>query len=165
MTDFNAPKPKVETRQIETYSDPEFLRTFLSFWRMEETAERRETASSRRRMTSRVARGTRRRAAELCSSSDAAISSDTIWSFISMSTRCLSKESWGCRLWQAELIHFLGSKFSFENGPKSSIMVAATEPGTHHFTQSSSFLLSSDSPNNCIIGGFSNTSLPPRNKL
>jgi len=93
MTDFNVPKPKVETRQNETYSDPEFLRTFLSFWRMEETAERRETASSRRRMTSRVARGTRRRAAELCSSSDAAISSDTIWSFISMSTRCLSKES------------------------------------------------------------------------
>jgi len=93
ITYFNVPKPNGETRRIETYSDLEFLRTFLSFWRMDETAERRETASSRRRMTSRVARGTRRRAAELCSSSDAAISSDTICSFISMSTRCLSKES------------------------------------------------------------------------
>lgn len=165
MTYFNVSKPKGETRRTETYSDPEFLRTFLSFWRMEETADRRETASSRRRMTSRVARGTRRRAAELCSSSDAAISSDTICSFISMSTRCLSKESWGCRLWQAELIHFLGSKFSFENGPKSSIMVAATEPGTHHFTQSSSFFLSSDSPNNYVTGSFSSTSLPLTNEL
>ncbi|WVZ03837.1 hypothetical protein V8G54_024643, partial [Vigna mungo] len=50
MTYFNVPKAKGETRRTETYSDPEFLRTFLSFWRMEETADRRETASSRRRM-------------------------------------------------------------------------------------------------------------------
>lgn len=100
--------------------------TFLSFWRIPETADRRETASSRKRITSRVARGTRRRALALSSSSEAAISSDTIWSFISKSTRCLSKDSCGWRDWQAELIHFFGSKFSPEKGPKSRFMAAPT---------------------------------------
>lgn len=97
--------------------------TFLSFWRIAETAERRETASSRRRRTSRVARGTRRRAAAPCSSSEAAISSETIWSFDSSSARCSSTESCECRLWVAAFIHFFGSKLSLENGPRSSIML------------------------------------------
>lgn len=90
---------------------------------MEESEERRERESSRRRRTSRVARGTRRRAAEDCSSKEAAISSDTIWSFISMSTKCLSSESGACFwLCVAELIHFFGSNFSSENGPRSNII-------------------------------------------
>jgi len=88
---------------------------------MEETEVRRETASSRRRTTSRVARGTRRRAAALCSSREAAISSDTIWSFISRSTKCLSSDSCWCRVLQAEFIHFFGSNLSSENGPRSNI--------------------------------------------
>ena len=97
-------------------------RTFLSFWRIPATELRRDTASSRSRKTSRVARGTRRRAPPLCSSRDAPISSEAIWSFISRSTRCLSSESCGWRALHDEFTHRFASNFSSENGPRSSIV-------------------------------------------